>query len=83
VGPLVDTKGAVIGVVVAKLNAIGVARLTNDIPQNINFAIKASAVTNFLDASSVKYQIESSQRELSVQSLTQKIKEYTVKIECN
>jgi serine protease Do len=82
-GPLVDTKGAVIGVVVAKLDTIAVARITADIPQNINFAIKASAVTNLLDANSVKYDTGGSWRDLSVETLTQQMKEYTVKIECN
>ena len=82
-GPLVDTKGAVIGVVVAKLDAIAIAKITSDIPQNINFAIKASAVTNLLDASSVKYHRETMTKDLSVETLTQQIKQYTVKIECN
>jgi TPR repeat protein len=82
-GPLVDKKGAVIGVIVAKLNAIAVARITADIPQNINFAIKASAVTNLLDANSVRYRRETPQQDLAVETLTQKMKEYTAKIECN
>jgi serine protease Do len=43
-GPLFDWKGNVVGVVVAKLNALG------DISRNVNFAIKASVVTAFLDA---------------------------------
>src|SRR5262249_567603 len=53
--PLVDIKGAVVGVVVAKLDAMMIAGVTGDIPQNINFAIKASAVIDLLDANSVKY----------------------------
>jgi S1-C subfamily serine protease len=43
-GPLADSKGAVIGVIASKLNALRIARLTDDIPQNINFAIKVSSV---------------------------------------
>jgi S1-C subfamily serine protease len=49
-GPLVDLKGAVIGVVVSKLNAIRIARLTDDIPQNINFAVKVSSVIDLMGA---------------------------------
>ena len=82
-GPLVDAKGAVIGVVVSKLNAVAVARITSDIPQNVNFAIKASAVTNLLDANSVKYSNNASWRDLSAETQTRHLKEYTVKIECN
>ena len=48
-GPLLDAQGHVIGVIVAKLNAAAVARLTGgDIPQNVNFAIKASEALAFL-----------------------------------
>jgi hypothetical protein len=45
----------VIGVVVAKLNALKTASATGDIPQNVNFAIKASVATAFLDTQHVAY----------------------------
>ena len=54
-GPLFDRYGNVIGVVVAKLNALKIASATGDIPQNVNFAIKASVATAFLDAQRVAY----------------------------
>ncbi len=48
-GPVLDAQGHVIGVVVAKLNAAQVARLTGgDIPQNVNFALKGSEALDFL-----------------------------------
>jgi S1-C subfamily serine protease len=48
-GPLLDARGHVIGVVVAKLNAAEVARATGgDIPQNVNFAIKGGEALAFL-----------------------------------
>ena len=40
-GPLLDLAGNVVGVVVAKLDAIKVANLIGDIPQNVNFAVSA------------------------------------------
>ena len=52
-GPLLDLQGRVVGVVVAKLDAVRVASVTGDIPQNVNFAIKADVVQNFLRASGV------------------------------
>lgn len=82
-GPLVDSKGLVIGVVVSKLDAITIAKITSDIPQNINFAIKSSSVINLLDMSSVRYRSENLQHDLSVETLTRQLKSYTVKIECN
>ena len=54
-GPLLDRQGNVIGVVVSKLNALRVASVTGDIPQNVNFSIKASVAKGFLDAHNVKY----------------------------
>jgi S1-C subfamily serine protease len=48
-GPLFDTRGNVIGVVVSKLNAARVARMTGgDIPQNVNFAVKGTEAVAFL-----------------------------------
>jgi serine protease Do len=49
-GPLIDEFGNVVGVVTSKLNVLLVARLTNDVPQNINFAIKSTVALNFLDS---------------------------------
>jgi uncharacterized protein len=52
-GPLLDLEGRVVGVVVGKLDALKVASVTGDIPQNVNFAIKAEVVRSFLKASGV------------------------------
>jgi S1-C subfamily serine protease len=54
-GPLLDFGGAVVGVVAAKLDAIKIARVTGNIPENINFAIKTGALKDFLDNSAVMY----------------------------
>jgi len=40
-GPLLDEDGNLIGVVVSKLG-LGAARVTGDIPQNVNFAVKSA-----------------------------------------
>lgn len=56
-GPVFDQDGNVVGVVVAKLNALKVAQATDDIAQNVNFAIKASVLANFLDANGVRYSV--------------------------
>ncbi len=54
-GPLLDRNGQVVGVVVAKLNALRVAQMTGDIPQNINFAVKLAPLKALLDANHVRY----------------------------
>ena len=47
-GPLLDMSGAVVGVVVAQLSAVNMMKAGNSVPQNVNFAIQAPIVTNFL-----------------------------------
>ncbi len=54
-GPLFDSQGHVIGVVVSKLNAARVAEMTGgDIPQNVNFAVKGSEALAFLRANAIQ-----------------------------
>jgi S1-C subfamily serine protease len=53
-GPLLDRSGNVLGVIVAKLNALRVAERTGgDLPQNINFAIHGRVAQEFLRANGV------------------------------
>lgn len=52
-GPLLDHHGQVAGVVVAKLNAIRMAVASGDLPQNVNFAIKASVASSFLESNGI------------------------------
>jgi len=47
-GPLVDTTGALIGIIVGKINPSAFVEMFDDIPQNINFAIKERPVLEFL-----------------------------------
>jgi S1-C subfamily serine protease len=52
-GPLVNDRGQVVGVVVAKLDALKVAVATGDIPQSVSFAIRTEAARAFLAAHGV------------------------------
>ena len=54
-GPLLDMSGSVVGVVVARLNA-----LPNSAPQNVNFAIQPSMVMNFLEVKDVTPKLDTS-----------------------
>jgi hypothetical protein len=49
-GPLLDQSGNVIGVVSLKLNALAVADVTGDIPQNVNFALTLEQIKPFLES---------------------------------
>jgi S1-C subfamily serine protease len=59
-GPLLDERGNVVGVVTAKLNALKTAALLGDVPQNVNFAIRSSAVAAFLASNGIELQPPSS-----------------------
>lgn len=82
-GPLLDKFGNVIGVIVSKLNALNIAATTQDIPQNVNFAIKTAIATNFLDASNVLPQEAPRTRELSPEAIADLAKLFTVRVNCN
>ena len=81
-GPVLDSAGRVMGVVVAKLNAIRTARVTGDLPQNVNFAIGGNALRSFLDANDVNYQTSLLDRPLPTTSVAQQAQGFTVRVEC-
>lgn len=81
-GPVLNLNGMVIGVVVSKLNAEKVAKLTGDLPQNINFAIKGSFLRAFLDAAGVDYMDSMNSTSMSSTALASTAKRFTVLIEC-
>ena len=82
-GPLLDEHGQIIGVVVGKLNAARVAELTGDIPQNVNFAIKASTVTAFLESRGVatRFAREGSPKITPAQA-AEIARAFTVRVDC-
>src|SRR6516164_3679082 len=82
-GPVLDRAGNVVGMVVSKLNVLRVARMTGDIPQNVNFAIPVSILASVLDANSVKYQARKTfEAEKSTAEVTSAASPAVVSIEC-
>jgi S1-C subfamily serine protease len=81
-GPLLDASGHVVGIVTSKLNAASVARATGDIPQNVNFAIKAEVARTFLDSSGIIYRASRSEQLLSPADVGDIARPFTVYIEC-
>jgi S1-C subfamily serine protease len=76
-GPLLDEGGNVVGVVVSRINA-----MRSDVAQNINFAIKASEATSFLDAQGVRYATGKLQARLSPSDIADRARAFSVRIEC-
>jgi uncharacterized protein len=81
-GPLLDESGNVVGVVVSRLNSLRVARITGDISQNINFAIKGSEAVRFLEANGVRYTTGKLEARLSPSDLADRGRAVSVLIEC-
>jgi S1-C subfamily serine protease len=81
-GPLLGENGAVVGVVVGKLNAVAVAEATGDIPQNVNFAVSLGTLQSFLDANSVPYELDDRSYKESSANIAAKASPYTVPLQC-
>jgi S1-C subfamily serine protease len=81
-GPLLDSSGNVVGVVVSKLDALEVASITGDIPQNVNFAIALGTLQAFLDSNSIDYQTRASSSPKSNADVAEMARAATVQIEC-
>lgn len=82
-GPLLDETGAVIGVVVAKLDAVSVAIATGDIPQNVNFGIKGAVARSFLSIHDIDYEVADSQsRSAGRPAVVSTATAFTVPVEC-
>ena len=81
-GPLLDSSGNVVGVVVSKLNALKVAQMTGDIPQNVNFAVSLFTLQSFLEANAVDYVTVRSNKNLSTADVAAIGKRFTYLLEC-
>lgn len=83
-GPVLDKKGNVVGVVVGKADALKVAKVTGDIPQNVNFAISDKTARSFMDGNKVEYQTSNGFMSFSKDSVSiaDAARNATVKIEC-
>ena len=81
-GPLLDGAGNVIGVVASTLRATDAAKITADIPQNVNFAIKGAVVRSFLDIHGVAYDRRPSNAKLTPEQLAELARTFTVAVHC-
>lgn len=83
-GPLLDRFGNVVGVIQSKLNALKVASVTSDLPQNVNFAIKSTVALNFLEANGITASLDARMAEpLEPAAIAERARDFTVKVDCN
>ncbi len=81
-GPLLDSSGNIVGVVVARLNDMQTLAHTGSLPQNINFAINLAATKQFLQRFQVDYLSSEASPSKSVTDVSQVAKRFTVPIRC-
>jgi S1-C subfamily serine protease len=81
-GPVLDEMGRLVGVIEGKLDALKVARVTGDIPQNVNFAIRASTLANFLEVNRIPYEVAAGSTVLPNTHLAEKAEAASVQLEC-
>ena len=81
-GPVIDRYGNVVAVIVSKLNVMAMSKVTGDISQNVNFAIKGNIATNFMEGVGVKFQTETSTGSFDTPTLGEKAQGFTYLVEC-
>ena len=82
-GPVIEHKGNVVGVVVAKADAIRLAKITGDVPQNVNFAVAVGTVRTFLETNGIGFDAPSWwPASKDAADLADAARRYTVKVEC-
>jgi S1-C subfamily serine protease len=79
-GPLLNMSGNILGVVVSRLMIEG----GDSTPQNVNFAIQASMVTNFLSIKGISPKVSdlAEKRDLAPSDVADVAKKFTVQIFC-
>ena len=82
-GALLDRSGNIIGVVVATVDALKFAGATNRLPQNINFAIKASVAVHFLQSHAVMVNSVTHTPHLASEDVADRAAAISVHIVCN
>ena len=74
--------GSVVGVVVGKLNALKIAEVIGDIPQNVNFAVSLGTLQSFLNANDVPYVLDDSTAAKTPADIAAEAARYTIMLEC-
>ena len=80
-GPIINKKGNVVGVAVAKLDYKKVLEAFNTIPENTNFGVKSSTLNQFLNANKIS-STSPKGSDMSIKDIGDKIEKATVYLDC-
>ena len=82
-GPIYDENGNIVGVVVAQLNKLKVAKVTGSLPENVNFGIKASTVRQFLISAGLPTKWSNRTEQKTTRELAKIATKQTVMVQCH
>jgi S1-C subfamily serine protease len=81
-GPVLDSSGNLVGIVVSGLDAAKIASVIGVIPENVNFAISEATARRFLDAEHVHYRVAPSSAKFAAPDIAEKGTAFTLLLEC-
>ena len=82
-GPIYDEKGNIVGVVVAQLNKLKMAKAIGSMPENVNFGIKTSTVRQFLTSSGLPTKWSRRSNSMSGKELAKIAQKQTLMVMCH
>ena len=82
-GPIYDDRGNIVGVVVAQLNKLKVAKALGSLPENVNFGIKATTVKQFLISSGLPSKWSKKTNAMSTKQIAKIAQKQTVMVLCH
>lgn len=81
-GPLLASNGSVVGVVVSKLNALEIADVLGDLPQNVNYAVRGEIAKLFLAQNGVSPETSANNSAVEPEKLAKIATGFTAFVEC-
>ena len=81
-GPIYDSSGNVVGVVISQLDKLKVAKAIGSLPENVNFGIKASTVRQFLTSSGLPSKKSERTEEKSTEQLAEIAQNQALMVMC-
>lgn len=81
-GPIVDSTGAVAGIVSSKLGEAYVVKRTGTLAQPVNFGVKSRTARGFMETHKIGFSMSRSGRRLSNVAIAAAAQKYTIKIVC-
>jgi S1-C subfamily serine protease len=82
-GPIYDSGGNIVGVVISQLDKLKVAKAIGSLPENVNFGIKASTVRQFLISSGLPSKKAEKVEEKSTEQLAAIAKNQALMVMCS